>query len=121
MEHTQKAYIVTEYGGYYDDSWTNTIAVCLNKETAKKIVKENEDRHNRSTIITENEWIDMCDKVFDYEQENNMTFCSTIEGLIKLFGTDKYSEEEYRIAEYKYDKCDDYCYTDIQEVAFYND
>lgn len=114
-----KVYVVTEFGGEYEDSWERIIGVCKSIEKAESLKAEIEKEHNKEIAISEEEWNEMWNKVNDYEDEYDVFFDSTEEGMKTLFP--KISEKDIEDAIAKYDSYDDWSGVQIKEVNYYAD
>lgn len=118
LKSNSKVYLVTEYGGEYEDKWEHTIGVCSSLDLAQELKAEVEESHRIECSIPEEKYFEMCDYLYEYEEEHGEICEEEIEGLLKLFP--EYSEEELRKADRKYCSYDDYSGVDIQELDLYN-
>lgn len=115
---TSKVYYVYEFGGEYEDKWEHAIGVCSSLELAQELKAQTEASREIECSIPEEEYCDMLDALYEYEEENGEICEEEIEGLLKLFP--KYTREELEAAERKYNSYDDYIGVNIEEIDFYN-
>lgn len=119
MLTTTKVYIVSEYGGEYEDKWEHTIGVCSSLELAKQLKAETlAAREINKCSISEEEFRNMLDYLYDYEEEHGSIGDSEEEGLQKLF-PDK-NPKDIEIACRWYFSYDDFVGVSIEEANFYN-
>lgn len=117
LENPSKAYAVIEYGGEWEDKWEHIIGVCSSPELADELKNRTEESHDSTRCaIDEDTWNNMCDALYDYEEEHGMVFDSNLEGLLTLFP--KYSVEDLELAENVYD-ISDYHGVMVIEVDLY--
>lgn len=107
-----KVYVVTKYGGEYEDSWEHIVGVCSTPEVADYLKAKVEESY--STSITESKWDEMWDAVNDTTIED----LDSYEIMHKLFP--EYSYEEILDAKNTYDDYWGYRGVYIQEVDFYD-
>ena len=113
-----KVYLVTKYGGEFEDKWSVPVGVCSTPELAKQlkaeIIKSEEHKYN----ISDEEFAEMLQTLEDYEDEHNMIFKSDEEGLQKLF-PDK-DPNDIEIACTKFFSYDDFVGVHITELTYYS-
>lgn len=118
MLTTTKVYIVSEYGGEYEDKWEHAVGVCSSLELAEELkAKTLADREIKCNI-SEEEYEKMLDYLYDYEEQHGPICEDEAEGIIKLF-PDK-NPEDIEIADKQYFSRDDFGGVYIEEVDFYN-
>lgn len=118
MLKTTKVYIVSEYGGEYEDKWEHAIGVCSSLELAEQLKAETLAAREIKCNISEEEFNKMLDYLYDYEEEHGSICDSEEEGLQKLF-----PDKDPKDIEIACERCfsyDDFTGVDIQEVDFYN-
>lgn len=115
---TSKAYYVYEFGGEYEDRWEHAIGVCSSLELAKELKAQAEASRQVECSISEEEYCDMIDALYEYEEEHGEICEEEIEGLLKLFPG--HTREELEAAERKYNSYDDFIGVNIEEIDFYN-
>ena len=112
-------YIVSEYGGEYEDRWDSIIRVYLSLESAKKAKMENEDSYKYSGVFTE----DFLDKLIyemdDYEYEHDTYFKSLEEGVLFLHPEYAGNESLMHDLHLRTAADRDYCGTMIAEYTLY--
>lgn len=113
-----KVYVVSEYGGEYEDKWEHTIGVCSSLELAEKIKAEALARREIKCSVSDEELEEMLDYLYEYEEEHGPICDSEEEGLQKLF-PDK-NPKDIEIACDKYFSYDDFTGVNIEEIDFYN-
>lgn len=118
LKTTSKVYIVSEYGGEYEDKWEHAIGVCSSLELAEQLKAETLAARETKCAISEEELQEMLNYLDDYEEEHGLICDSEEEGLKKLF-PDK-DPNDIEIACSKYFSYDDFAGIDIQEVGFYS-
>lgn len=118
LKTTSKVYIVSEYGGEYEDKWEHAIGVCSSLELAEQLKAEALAAREIKCNISEEEFSEMLDYLYSYEEEHGSICDSEEEGLQKLF-PDK-DPEDIEIACARCFSYDDFTGVDIQEVDFYN-
>ena len=114
---SSKVYVVEEFGGQYEDSWSHIVGVCTSSELADKLKAKIEESHNKSCKITEEEWHNIMQTIDDWE-EDHLEFDTIINGVKFLF-PDQYTDKDIQEALDKYGGYDDYCGVFIQEVPYY--
>ncbi len=113
-----KVYIVSEYGGEYEDKWEHAIGVCPSLELAEQLKTETLAAREIKCNISEEELGEMLDRLYEYEDKHEPLGESEEEGLQKLF-PDK-DPKDIEIACKKFFSYDDFGGVDIREVNFYN-
>lgn len=116
--NSSKLYLVYEYGGEYEDKWEHAIGVCSTLELANELKAKAEEAHVVESSIPEEEYSEMINALYDYEDEHGEICEEEIEGLLKLYP--QYSREELESAERKYFSYDDFIGVRIEEIDFYN-
>lgn len=119
MKHNSKVYIVSEYGGEWEDKWEHIVGVCSTLKVANKLKSEILAKREKKTNISLEEYQKMLECLYEYEQDHG-TICETeVEGVIKLF-PDK-NPEDIEAVDKKYFSYDYFTGVDIQKVNFYNE
>lgn len=115
----RKVYVVSEFGGEWEDRWENVIAVCNTKEKAEMFQKEIEDEHNEHGVISSELYDKLLGKLWDYEEEHGIEedYGNEVENLHKLFP--KYSIEDLQKAYNRYNDWRDWHGVNIEEIDFY--
>lgn len=98
---SRKIYIVSSYGGEYDDKWTKNEAAFTSKEAADSYVNE---RRNGKRFIEDDEYEEIRQYIAEKEYEMQNTFYDINTG--KLF--DGKSEEDYEEAYKEFEKTTKY-------------
>lgn len=112
-----KVYIVTEYGGEYEDKWEFIYAVCTTKELAEQKKAELEYKYSLKDLPTEDEWDNISSNVYDYIEEHEDSEMSFNEICLMLYPDltdetvnrciDVYENLDYRFCDIKeYDLID---------------
>lgn len=118
MLTTSKVYIVSEYGGEYEDKWEHAIGVCSSFELAQELKVRAEKAHEIECSISEKKYAEMSNYLYEYEEEHGEICEDEVEGLLKLFP--EYSREDLEAAEKKYYSYGDFGGVEIEEIDFYN-
>lgn len=118
LKTNSKVYYVYEFGGQYEDSWEHPIGVCSTLTLAQELKKETEAKRNEPCNIPEEEYVEMENALYEYEDEHGEIYDEIVEGLAKLFP--QYSPEDLQTAKKKYSFYDDYVGVEIEEINFYN-
>ena len=114
-----KVYIVSEYGGEYEDKWEHIIGVCSSISLAEELeAKALAAREGVKSNISEDELNKMLSYLYQYEEEHGEICDSEEEGLQKLF-PDK-DPKDIENACKQYFSYDDSTGVYIEEVDFYN-
>lgn len=115
---TSKVYIVSEFGGEYEDKWERPVGVCSSLELAEELKDKILADREIKTNISEEEYEEMLDYLYEYEDEHGEICDEEAEGLKKLF-PDR-NPEDIDAIDKVYFSYDDFGGVDIQEVDFYN-
>lgn len=119
MTMVSKVYVVTEFGGQYEDSWKHIIGVCSTPELADKLKNIVEKFHNSSNCsISEEAWESMWDRLCEVE-EQGYEYDDTTSGMMNLFP--EYSRKDIEQAMKLYDDYQDWGGVMIQEIDFYTE
>jgi hypothetical protein len=117
----RKVYIVSEFGGEYENRWEHAIVVCNTKEKAKELQKEIEDEYNEHGVISNDLYDKLLDKLWDYNEKRGVNPDDAeeteVEDLYKLFP--EYSIKDLQKANRRYYDWRDWHGVDIEEVDFY--
>jgi len=114
-----KVYVVSEYGGEYEDKWQHIIGVCSSRNRAEKLKDEILDKREPKTNISIDEYQEMLSYLYDYaDKHDEFEYDTEVDGLLQLFPDKdvKDIEEIDRI----YFSYDDFTGVDIEEIDFYN-
>ena len=110
---------VFSYGGEFDWSWETTEGVCETYEIAEQL-KQQVLHHYTDCNISEKEYDELINAVFNYEEEHDEQLPDDeVEAILYLF-PDKYSKEDLERAYLKYNIYVDFRGVDIAEVKFYD-
>lgn len=115
---TSKVYIVSEFGGEYEDKWERPVGVCSSLELAEELKDKLLADREIKTNISEEEYEEMLDYLYEYEDEHGEICDEEAEGIKKLF-PDR-NPEDIDAIDKVYFSHDDFGGVDIQEVDFYN-
>ena len=85
LKTVSKVYIVSEYGGEYEDRWEHAIGVCSSLKLAQELKAEALASREIKCNISEDELGEMLDHLYEYEDEHEPICESEEEGLQKLF------------------------------------
>lgn len=114
MKASKKVFVVTEYGGEYEDKWTDEKAVFATKELAKQYVQEWKDNLEKDKIPEEifNEVYEKTDEYFFQHPNSTEDWWKVCHKI-----NPNYSVQDYENAEayYRYDKTD----LVIKEIDYY--
>ncbi len=113
-----KVYIVSEYGGEYEDKWEKPIGVCSSLKLAEELRDKALAERIIKTNISEEEYKQMLDYLYDYEDEHGSICEDECEGIKKLF-PDK-DPKDIDAINVKYFNYNDFGGIDITEVNLYN-
>lgn len=120
LKATSKVYVVSEFGGEYEDKWEHPIGVCSTLELAREMQEISRKEHTPNPPIPFDVYDELLDKLSIYEMENNLVLGEDyIEELAKMFP--EYSKEDLEITDklwYAY--CEDYIDTRITEIDYYD-
>jgi hypothetical protein len=111
----RKCYVVTEYGGEYEDKWETIIGIYLSKESAEKAKQFSENSRKYSGVYTDDFLDKLEEEVENYEQEHDRFFDSIEEGVLYLHP--EYSKDENLLHDLQMRRnyFMDYEFTDIAE------
>lgn len=116
----KQVYVVTEYGGEWEDRWTRVIGVCATKERAEQLQEESRKKNSLNNPIPEFE--ELYDKYCNWweqkrcKEDSNYFDTNYIDGIAKMFP--QYSKEELEQADKAYFSLD-YIDTTIETINFY--
>lgn len=115
---TSKVYIVSEFGGEYEDKWKHPVGVCSSLELAEELKNKILASREIKTNISEEEYEEMLDYLHEYEDEHGAICEEEVEGVKKLF-PDR-NPEDIDAIDKVYFSYDDFGGVHIQEINFYN-
>ena len=115
---TSKVYIISEYGGDYEDRCEQIIGVCFSPKLAEELKTEFLASKEVKTNISIEEYEKMLDYLLEYEDKNGSICDSEAEGIKKLFPD--YDPKDIDAIDKKYFSYDDFGGVDIKEANFYN-
>lgn len=108
-----KVYIVTEYGGSYEDKWESIYAVCTTRELAEQKKAELEYRYSSKDLPLEEEWDNISADAYNYAEEHEDTEMSFIEICLMLYPDLTYETIDRCLD--VYDNYIDYSFCSIKE------
>lgn len=118
----KKCYIVTEYGGEWEDKWESILGVYMSKESAEKAKLENEKSHSYTSPYS-NEYFDtLMEEVDNYEFEHDFNFDSYRDGVLQIhpeLARQPGFLENLDVWEHNYYEFHDYFGTSISEHDLY--
>lgn len=118
MSSNSKVYVVSEYGGEYEDRWERIVGVCSSSELADRLKHKIEERFNSDNcILSEEDYESMMDR-FLFESNGGYNCDSILDGLSKMFP--ECPREEIEKAMMLYDWEEDFCGVTIREVDLFN-
>lgn len=109
-----KIYIVTEYGGEWEDAYELPVVACKSKELAEKAKIKLESARNDCKISSE-KWDKMYAELEEVECEGDI-YPTIEDGMLDLFP--EYTLEDIKQAMYLYDTYDNYIGIQIKEVSY---
>lgn len=118
LKTASKVYIVSEFGGEYEDKWEHPVGVCSSLELAEELKTKILAGREIKTNISAEEYEEMLDYLYEYEDEHGEICDEEAEGIKKLF-PDRNPEDIDEIDKV-YLSYDDFGGVDIREVDFYN-
>lgn len=118
LKTTSKVYIVSEFGGEYEDKWEHPVGVCSSLELAEELKTKVLASKEIKTNISAEEYEEMLDYLYEYEDKHGAICDEEAEGIKKLF-PDRNPEDIDAINK-AYFSYDDFGGVDIQEIDFYN-
>lgn len=80
----KKCYIVTEYGGEWEDKWESILGVYMSKESAEKAKLENEKSHSYTSPYSDEYFDTLMEEVDNYEFEHDFNFDSYRDGVLQI-------------------------------------
>lgn len=115
----KKCYVVTEYGGEYEDKGESIIGIYLSKESAEKAKQFSENSRKYSGVYTDDFLDKLEEEVENYEEEQDRFFDSIEEGVLYLHP--EYSKDENLLhdLQIRRDYFREYSFTDIKEYELY--
>lgn len=118
LKTTSKVYIVSEFGGEYEDKWEHPVGVCSSLELAEELKTKILASKEIKTNISAEEYEEMLDYLYEYEDEHGAICDEEAEGIKKLF-PDR-NPEDIDAIDKAYFSYDDFGGVDIQEINYYN-
>lgn len=116
---TSKVYIVSEFGGEYEDKWERPLGVCSSLEIAEKLKTKRLAEREAKTNISIEEYEEMLDYLYEYEDKHGTICEDYAEGVKKLF-PDR-NPKDIDAIDKVYFSYDDFVGIDIQETNFYSE
>ena len=118
LKTNSKVYVVSKFGGEYEDKWEHLVGVCSSLELAEELkTKILADREIKTNISAE-EYEEMLDYLDEYEDKHGDICDEEAEGIKKLF-PDR-NPEDIDAIDKAYFSYDYFGGVDIQEIDFYN-
>ena len=118
MKTTSKVYVVSEFGGEYEDKWERPVGVCSSLELAEELkTKILADREIKTNISVE-EYEEMLKYLDKYEDKHGIICIEEADGIKKLF-PDR-NPEDIDAIDKVYFSYNDFGGVNIQEANFYN-
>lgn len=119
LKATSKVYVVSEFGGEYEDRWEHAIGACSTLELARELQETSRKKHALNPPIPFDVYDELLDKLAIHEMENSLDFGEDyIEELSKMFP--KYSKEDLELTDKLWLSIDDYIDTRITEIDYYD-
>lgn len=118
LKTTSKVYIVSEFGGEYEDKWEHPVGVCSSLELAEELKNKILASREIKTNISEEEYEEMLDYLYEYEDEHGAICEEEAEGVKKLF-PDR-NPEDIDAIDKAYFSYNDFGGVYIKEIDFYN-
>lgn len=118
LETNSKVYLVSEFGGEYEDKWDQPIGVCSSLELAEKLKSEILANREIKTNISLEKYEEMLDYLYEYEDKHGAICKEESEGIKKLFPD--YNPEDIDAVDKVYFSYNDFGGVDITEINFYN-
>lgn len=119
ITNLSKVYAVIEYGGEWEDSWEHILGVCSTSELADALKNKIEESHYKQLAISKDEWLNMYEKLVEYEEETEEDFDCIPEGLAMLFPEYNMKDIEDATERY-YSQYYDYIGVRIEEINFFD-
>lgn len=112
-----KKFVVSSYGGEWEDKWERVVGICPTLEVAKELEQKIIKIHTpKEALITREQWDEMYNDLYEKCPESN--FKSFIEDMCRLFP--EYSKEDIELAQEIYDSdYDDFSGVLIEEIEFF--
>lgn len=107
-------FLVTTYGGEYEDKWESHVGVCTTRELAEELKQKIIRSHAKPTKISEDRWSEMYDAVLESDLEMDDDF---IQVMYSLFP--EYSKEDIDQAYRVYESYDDFAGVSIKEIELF--
>ena len=121
-ETDKKVYVVSEYGGEYEDSWEQVLCVCSSKAKAEEIKRVVEDKHNVHGVISKKLYNKLLYDMWAYYEKEGIDYGIDRRDEIKelyTFTKGQYSIEELEKGNEAYYDWEDWLGVRIQEVSYY--
>lgn len=109
-----KCYIVTEWGGEYEDYWQSVVGVCSTLHLAEILKEKIESQHFKTIKISQEKYDEMFEKFWEVFEDEDI---DELEGMHKLYP--EYSIEEIEEAYNRYMDYSDWGGVEIKEINFY--
>lgn len=113
-----KVYIVSEFGGEYEDKWERPVGVCSSLELAEELKDKILDSKDIKTNISIEEYKEMLDYLYRYKDEHEEICEEEAEGIKKLFPN--HNPEDIDEIDKVYFSHINFGGVHIQEINFYN-
>lgn len=110
-------FLVTTYGGEWEDFWEVPVGVCSTLEVAEELKRKIEESHTKSANIQEDKWIDMYDTTLKtyVKVDGDSDFVDKIHSLFP-----EYSREDIDQAYETYElSTDDFSGVSIQAIELF--
>lgn len=110
-------FLVTTYGGEWEDFWECPVGVCPTLEVAEELKRRIESSHSKSASIPEDKWISMYDTTLKtyVKVDGDSDFVDKIHSLFP-----EYSREDIDQAYETYElSTDDFSGVSIQEIELF--
>lgn len=109
-----KLYVVSSYGGEWEDSWEHLEGVCSTLEVAEKLKHKIEELHNKVAPIPEDVWDSMMDELYSSDFDE----ADLIKHLYEMLP--EYSKADIEQAYKVYERtCDNFAGVNIEEIELF--
>lgn len=116
MNPTRKVFVVTAYGGEWEDKWERCVGVCNSIELAKELKHQTFEEYVHHTPIPIPEFEKMLLAVDEYEEEHE-DFNDDVKGIKTLFP--QYAVKDIERTYEEYYAYNDFVGVHIEEINYY--
>lgn len=111
-------YVILKTTGEYEDTFTTAECACLSNSEALEVKKRLDEKY-QNCAISQEEWWNYREKLYDYEEQHDIEFESYSEGFAKLFS--ELNKKDIELAEEIYEGLDGIPYFHVKEVPLLGD